>query len=819
MSYLPVVAGITIVLIFGSFAELQTRALTHQAERARVASDLEAVRAELELTVGAQFEVLSKVSGAIASVPSIQAPRFTSVVTSVVPELSPIRGIAAMPRLTGEPLLTGAFRHSEQLSTWITETVAETPGARTMVQSGRPGLLIWIPVYVGESMATRRNWGFTAALIDTEALFDAAGLRSQSSDLSIALTTGDSASPGRFRALQLGHSSILSSDPVTIDVAISGGDWSLSAIPRAGWSQNSGAIWPIRILTVLSILLVAVPMIRTRALISDRQRYISVLHEREKQLAETSRRLRMAFDATQLGVWDYEVRTGKLFWDARMFDLYGMPEGAEPTLESWWTRIHPDDAARVQEEFQSCIASGDRFESGYRILLDDGSERHIRAIGIPGTNTGSALHIVGANWDVTEDELRNALLEERKREAEEASAAKSRFVAMISHEIRTPMNGVTGILDLMLRDELSEPQRERSIIVRDSARHLLAIVNDLLDLTKLRSERVEIHPEPTNVGRIAQDIISLMSSIGADKDVDLITSNSGHLPQSVICDPLRLRQVIMNLVGNAVKYTDEGQIHLSLTYDRAEQMLIVSVKDTGIGIPPETIDHLFERYAQVDSREAQRRGGTGLGLAICRELVTLMGGSISVESVPGQGSTFRFQIPAPPAPTDLIEVDATASALPGSDTPATATRVLVAEDNSVNQRVLSGYLEIGGHDVTMVSNGLDAIASAQTGQFDIILMDVEMPVIDGVTATRRIRALDGPVADIPIIALTANSGPEDVATYFEAGMTAHVLKPFTVDTLFGAMETALANAKSNAAKPDLTATDTPPARAAVSGRA
>lgn len=791
LSYLPVAAGITIILIFGTFAELQTRALTHQAERARVGTDLESVRASLELAVGAQFEVLARISGAITAAPTLQRPQFMSVVTSTVPDISPIAGIAAVSPNTDVPLVTGAFMQSDALKKWLSDVSVETPGARNFVTSGRPNLLIWIPVYVGDTTSTRRQWGFVTAVIDTEAIFAVAGLRDQSRDLNIALTTGDGITPGRSRSLQLGHSSILNSDPVTVDVAISGGDWALSAIPREGWSQNSAAIWPIRILTILSILLVAGPMIRTRRLVCDRQRHITVLNEREKQLAETSDRLRLALEVSEMAVWEYDVENDTAIWDAPMYHLFDLPDGTEPTHSVWRSCLHPDDVAPAEKHFSNCIETGERYQTNFRIVLKDGTCRHLRAFGALKLDSNGAKRIVGVNWDVTADVLRNAQLELRQKEAEEASAAKSRFVATISHEIRTPMNGVIGILNLMLRDDLSDVQRERGNIVRDSSRHLLAIVNDLLDLSKLRSERVDIHPEPTNVSRISQDVIALMSSISSEKDVHLITRNAGYVPQNIMCDPLRLRQVIMNLAGNAVKYTDVGSIEMSLAYDTNNQVLTVEVQDTGIGIPAEKIDQLFDRYVQADAMEAQRRGGTGLGLAICRDLVTLMGGGISVESTVGKGSSFRFWIPAPPAPTDRPDETDTSRASIKVSNEKTAIRILVAEDNAVNQRVLSGYLDIGGHDVTIVSNGLDAIDAARTGKYDLILMDVEMPVIDGVTAARRIRALGGTVSRIPIIAVTANSGDEATSTYLEAGMNAHILKPISVDNLFDEIEKAM----------------------------
>ena len=387
---------------------------------------------------------------------------------------------------------------------------------------------------------------------------------------------------------------------------------------------------------------------------------------------------------------------------------------------------------------------------------------------------------------MTADVQRNQELDAKRREAEGASSAKSQFLATMSHEIRTPMNGVLGMLDLILRSEPDPAQRERATIARDCAHHLLAIVNDILDLSKLEANRITLAPAPADVHALAADVVALMATGVADRDIDVSASVGPEVPRTLLCDATRLRQVLMNLVGNAVKFTETGAVAVTLGYRPQDGgRLEVAVRDTGVGIPEEAKRLLFERFAQVESPMTRQRGGTGLGLAISRQLVELMGGEIAVESVAGLGSTFRFWIPAPPA-TDLAD--------PGPAAPLhlPPARVLVAEDNPTNRQILAAYLAMAGHAAEMVTNGLEALAAARDGAFDLVIMDVHMPVLDGLAATARIRALEGPAAAIPIIALTASAMDGDREHCLAAGMTEYVTKPVSLEALCAAMARCLA---------------------------
>jgi CheY-like chemotaxis protein len=298
-----------------------------------------------------------------------------------------------------------------------------------------------------------------------------------------------------------------------------------------------------------------------------------------------------------------------------------------------------------------------------------------------------------------------------------------------------------------------------------------------------------IRPEPSSVEQVVRSVLAVFAHKAEDKGIVLVHEATAGAPDRVMIDPNRLRQILVNLVGNAVKFTEKGRVTLAVGRGPGDR-LEVAVHDTGVGIPEAAKRTLFERFNQVDSSVTRTRGGTGLGLAISRQLVELMGGEIAVESVAGLGSTFRFWIPAPAA-------DA-AAPLPVHKAPPTAAtvplRVLVAEDNQTNRQILAAYLAIGGHSAHMVANGVEALAAVEEAEFDLVLMDVQMPLMDGLTATRRIRALPGPASALPIVALTANAMHGDRERCLAAGMTEYVAKPVSLDALYAAIAAASATA-------------------------
>lgn len=384
--------------------------------------------------------------------------------------------------------------------------------------------------------------------------------------------------------------------------------------------------------------------------------------------------------------------------------------------------------------------------------------------------------------DISQRRAQERELAAAKGRAEAASQAKSAFLATMSHELRTPLNGVTAGAGLLAASRLDVAQQELVDIVATSAGQLERLIGDILDIARSDAGELKLDPAPVELGRLVDEVIALARLKADEKGLRLELRMPAHARVAVVADAARLKQVLGNLLSNALKFTAQGRVALTVT--RRDDLFQMEVQDTGIGFGPEVRETIFERFQQADSTITRRFGGTGLGLAICRDLVQAMGGTITCESRPGTGSVFRIEAPLPP-----VDVAGAAPQTPPAPDPVSGLRILVVDDNATNRQVAGLILEASSMSVAFAEDGQEALARLAAERFDLILMDMMMPVMDGLEATRRLRTgAAGPAArDTPVIMLTANTLPEHIATAMAAGADLHLAKPITPGGLLGAV--------------------------------
>jgi PAS domain S-box-containing protein len=662
------------------------------------------------------------------------------------------------------------------------------------------------------------------------------------------------------------------------------------------------------------------------------EQHIQDLTAQQRQQAEL---IKLANITAGIGMWVYNIPTGTLRWDDRMLEMYGYAPGEfSGSYEDWRRRVHPDDLARMDALVADCLQHRTALRTTFRMVLPNGTLRHIASsAGIHTHAAGDITDMVGVNLDITEqvtreNRLHQALMDledstlvaiQAREAAESASRTKAEFLATMSHEIRTPMNGVIGMTSLLMSTALTREQREFVDSIRVSGEALLTIINDILDFSKIEAGKLAIEPIPFDLRNAVEDVVELLAPKAVDKGLDLLVDYPSPIPARLIGDEGRIRQILLNLISNALKFTAAGTVVVRVEAGPgADDRLAIrmTVTDTGIGLSPEQLDRLFQAFSQADASTARRYGGTGLGLAICAQLCALMGGKVHATSTLGVGSAFVVELPLAGDPAATAEVpddglrnrpvvvlsDRASSAgilartlvgwglavtvgddlddslarldqgsgpavivcdhrqpdqvaavlgrlrahpraamlrplllgqvtVPPAWEPARAIgtlavaprhvrsaslrqmlaglfadprneplarassgphaclppaipvrahlRVLLAEDNSINQKVAGSMLKRLGCVVDVAGNGSEAVALAERAAYDVIFMDCQMPETDGFTATRRIRAGAGPCATIPIIALTANAMQGDREACLAAGMSDYLAKPIS----------------------------------------
>ena len=699
-----------------------------------------------------------------------------------------------------------------------------------------------------------------------------------------------------------------------------------------GIIDNNGILARKATVEVTAAMLLAIVFLIGGGLALDRLASAKVRAQRALECSEN--RFQLASRATADGLWDWDLVTGDVWWNDNLHDKFGAgPGNAAPDLESWKNRIHPDDLPHVTASFSGVLESGAvSWTEEYRFRRRDGTYADVldRAL-VLRDSAGRPVRIVGALMDITQRRLFESELKQARETAETASRAKSEFLANMSHEIRTPMNGIIGMTELALDTDLTPEQREYLGMIKTSADSLLGIINDILDFSKIEAGKLELESVDFHLRDLLEPTLKTLGVRAHQKGLELNCDVQPELPQYVVGDQTRLRQIIINLVGNAIKFTDQGEVTLRVTTESDQSdkpWLHFLVRDTGIGIAPEKKAAIFEAFSQADSSVARRYGGTGLGLTISRRLVDAMGGRFWLESASGQGSTFHFTVPLlegrpfgenclqPPDlanlpvlvvddnetnrrilgdllsswlmrpalagdahialamldravrdghPFPLLLVDARMPEIDGFalvdqirqdphltgatimmltsdrrvgdaercrklgiaayltkpigqaelrdavtqilgarnelvDVPSPSRRsssdelpllhVLVAEDNPINQRVAIGLLEKRNYQVDVAGNGREALEKFGAGAFDLVIMDVQMPEMDGFEATSAIREAEKSTGrHVPIIAITASAIKGDQERCLAAGMDSYISKPIHPEDLYRTIDT------------------------------
>ncbi len=561
------------------------------------------------------------------------------------------------------------------------------------------------------------------------------------------------------------------------------------------------------------------------------------LLQSERALRLSEERMNLALNGMSDGLWDWNIATQEIYYSPRFMALTGHTAYELPyAIETFTTLVHPDDLSRVHDAIRRHFKDRSPYRIEYRLKHKYGHYVWCEARGQAQWNEhGSATRMTGFTMDVSEHKLAEQHLLEARTDAERATKLKSEFLANMSHELRTPMNGVIGMSQLLLSGNLNPNDHSYAETILQSAENLLYLLNDILDLSKIEAGKIELEHIPFDLYTLCDDVCDIMTPKTGEKQLELLLHYSTDTKRYVYGDPGRVRQILLNLITNAIKFTDEGSIEIHFTskiIDNTYVQFTCEVRDSGIGIPADKQDYIFNKFSQADETTTRKFGGTGLGLAICKDLTHMMGGEIGVKSTLGEGSTFWFTMVLEKNYSGRLQTAAmnqtrsitTQYNLSESRHPHNKkmeknaslknVRILLAEDNPVNQRVAVKMLEKYGCEVVAVNNGQEALSTLEKDRaFDLVLMDCQMPVMDGYEATDMIRTMEttGHLPHMPVIAFTANALKGDDQKCYDAGMDDYITKPINPAALEKILMEWISYAKRIDCVHEKVATEAPPA--------
>ncbi|WP_428983626.1 PAS domain-containing protein [Psychrosphaera aquimarina] len=515
----------------------------------------------------------------------------------------------------------------------------------------------------------------------------------------------------------------------------------------------------------------------------SQQKAVEVKLQEAKEKADASAfKMQLANDSAGIGVWELDLNSNELIWDEWMYKLYGIKtDKFLGAYQAWENSVHPEDIEDAKVKLEAAINGTGIYDTEFRIIRPDGEIRTMKASAeVVRDDTGAPISVIGVNYDITEKVNTLATLIQAKKEAENSAKAKSAFLANMSHEIRTPMNAILGGLQLLKNADLDLELKNTLNNASFSAQSLLTIINDILDYSKIESNKLELEEAPFSLQEILDSVQYDLDSEVSNKGIDFSVSTDNTCADSWLGDLVRVKQILLNLASNAVKFTSEGSVQIKVTeqiYNNQEAIQF-EVIDSGIGMNSDAQQRIFERFSQADTSTTRKYGGTGLGMSITISLIKLMGGEIKLSSELNKGTEIKVTLPLKHSKITTKHTKEKSLTAPK----LAKFNILIAEDNRINQALIKSFLKPTTADLTFVENGQQAVDAVKQKKYDLIFMDIHMPEMDGIEAQILINEFD---SRIPVIALTANVMKEDIEYYLSQGFTAHIGKPIDINNLYG----------------------------------
>ncbi len=798
-TYLPSFIALAVVFSLAIYAEKNETLIAQQEQRALISSEASRLRAQLEGHVTADIQLVRGMVAALSTNLDMSQEEYSHLAQQVMGNHEEFLNIALAPDLVVNRVypfepnkaalgLDYNKNDAQRAAAFRVRDSGEVvlAGPLNLVQGGT-GFVGRFPVWDTRN-GQPRFWGLVAAVIDADVLYKEAGLLDPSLAIDIALIGKDGT--GAQGELFFGDSTILNDSPILMDIQLPSGSWQMAVRPKIGWATTADDVWGTRIFFLFVGLLIFIPTFAAGRLSETRRHAIDTLKHRETELERLSLVAKHASDSIILSTPD-----GQIQWVNAGFTRM-MGYSAEEAVGQHIAELLNSENTNpetIQDMINQRI-QGNRFHCQIINKTKDGRDIWVGTNIFPiKDDDGNVTMNIGIERDITRTKQYEKELAEAKLVAEKADRAKTDFLANMSHEIRTPMNGILGMADLLSESDISGEDRQCVETIRDSGYALLKIINDILDLSRLESGKLEVSEVEFNLRQCVDGAVELLRHKAEQKDITLTVEYEEDLPIRVRADDGRLRQIIVNLVGNAVKFTSQGGVRVVVKRDAAlDYGIKVDVFDTGIGITAEQAQYVFDRFSQADAATTRAFGGTGLGLTISTMLARRMGGNIALCTDYDDGACFVATIDTKPA---LGEPETVAVAPSFASEHLEGARILLAEDNKTNRLLIQKYLAPFDVELIEVENGLQAVEFCKSYTPDVVLMDMSMPELDGVEATRIIRSL--PISQPPIVALTANAFESDREKCLEAGMDFFLSKPINKTHLLQALSTQLEHRKAS----------------------